>query len=188
MSDTHRLQSGVPEAAGLHEPGSLPHPGNLSDPALARLSAPKATVNIGRIEGGESVNSRAEHARFLVDLRSADHAALQQLRDGASAILRDVTEPIEVTIQPIGERPAGALDPEHPLAAVAVAVPHESGIPPRLTAASTDAYPFGIPALTLGITTGDSTHTAAEWINVDPVADGLTVLATTIARLDEQEW
>jgi acetylornithine deacetylase/succinyl-diaminopimelate desuccinylase-like protein len=158
---------------------------------LARLSAPKATVNIGRIEGGESVNSRAERARFLVDLRSADHVALQQLRDGASAILHDVTEPIEVTIQPIGERPAGALDPEHPLAAVAVAVLHESGIPPRLTAASTDAnaaYPFGIPALTLGITTGDSTHTAAEWIDVDPVADGLTVLATTIARLDEQEW
>ena len=91
----------------------------------------------------------------------------------------------------IGERPAGQLDPAHPLATLAAQVLSEAGIPPRLTAASTDAnaaYPRGIPALTLGITTGEGTHTEQEWIDADPVATGLAALAVTVARLDEQEW
>ena len=91
----------------------------------------------------------------------------------------------------IGERPAGGLDPGHPLATLAADILREAGIAPRLTAASTDAnaaYPLGIPALTLGITTGDGTHTAQEWIDTGPIATGLSALAATVARLDEQEW
>jgi hypothetical protein len=47
---------------------------------------------------------------------------------------------------------------------------------------------LGIPALTLGITTGEGTHTEQEWIDAGPVAAGLAALAATVARLDEQEW
>ncbi len=96
-----------------------------------------------------------------------------------------------VSVHTIGERPAGQLDPDHPLATLAAHALREAGIPPRLTAASTDAnaaYPRGIPALTLGITTGEGTHTEQEWIDADPVAAGLAALAATVARLDEQEW
>ncbi|MFI5065088.1 MAG: M20/M25/M40 family metallo-hydrolase, partial [Streptosporangiales bacterium] len=151
----------------------------------------KATVNIGRIEGGESVNSRATHAEFLVDLRSGDAAALRSLHEAAREVLRGVTAPVEVTVEVIGERPAGAIDPGHPLVTLAAAALREAGITPVLTAASTDAnaaYPRHIPAVTLGITTGGSTHTEQEWIDTGPVATGLATLAATITRLDEQEW
>ncbi len=106
-------------------------------------------------------------------------------------MLEDPAVPLGVSVHTIGERPAGQLDPGHPLATLAAQVLQEAGIPPRLTAASTDAnaaYPRGIPALTLGITTGEGTHTEQEWIDVDPVAAGLAALAATVARLDEQEW
>jgi tripeptide aminopeptidase len=159
--------------------------------ALARPGPPKATVNVGLIEGGESVNSRAQRAEFLVDLRSGDPEALGTLRAAARAVLEDPAVPLAVSVHAIGERPAGQLDPGHPLATLAAQVLREAGIPPRLTAASTDAnaaYPRGIPALTLGITTGEGTHTEQEWIDVDPVAAGLAALAATVARLDEQEW
>jgi acetylornithine deacetylase/succinyl-diaminopimelate desuccinylase-like protein len=158
---------------------------------LADLGTPRATVNIGRFEGGESVNSRAERATFLVDLRSGDAATLQRLCEAATAILDGVAAPMEVSREAIGDRPAGALDSKHPLATLAVDILREHGIPPLLTAASTDAnaaYALGIPAVTLGITTGDGTHTEQEWIDVDPVGTGLTALAATLARLDEQEW
>ena len=148
-------------------------------------------MNVGLIEGGESVNSRAQRAEFLVDLRSGDPAALDTLRAAARAVLDDPAVPLGVSVHAIGERPAGQLDPGHPLATLAAQVLREAGIPPRLTAASTDAnaaYPRGIPALTLGITTGEGTHTEQEWIDVDPVAAGLAALAATVARLDEQEW
>ena len=163
----------------------------LAQPGPAQPDSPKATVNVGRIEGGESVNSRAQRAEFLVDLRSGDPAALDALCAAARAVLEDPAVPLGVSVHTIGERPAGQLDPGHPLATLAAQVLQEAGIPPRLTAASTDAnaaYPRGIPALTLGITTGEGTHTEQEWIDVDPVAAGLAALAATIARLDEQEW
>jgi crotonobetainyl-CoA:carnitine CoA-transferase CaiB-like acyl-CoA transferase/acetylornithine deacetylase/succinyl-diaminopimelate desuccinylase-like protein len=183
--------SAVHEAAGLTtDLAALAQPGP-AQPGPANSGPPKATVNVGLIEGGESVNSRAQRAEFLVDLRSGDPAALDRLRAAARAVLDDQAVPLGVSVHAIGERPAGQLDPDHPLATLAAQVLREAGIPPRLTAASTDAnaaYPRGIPALTLGITTGEGTHTEQEWIDVDPVAAGLAALATTVARLDEQEW
>jgi tripeptide aminopeptidase len=154
-------------------------------------AAPKTTVNVGRFAGGESVNSRGQHAEFLVDLRSGDAGALQSLTDAATAVLRTVAPPAQMSVRVIGERPAGGLDSDHPLATLAAEALWAAGMTPRLTAASTDAnaaYPLGIPALTLGITTGEGTYTEQEWIDVEPVATGLTALAATITRLDEQEW
>jgi tripeptide aminopeptidase len=178
-----------PALTGPAQPGPA-QPGP-AQPGPAQPGPPKATVNVGLIEGGESVNSRAQRAEFLVDLRSGDPAALDALRAAARAVLEDPAVPLGVSVQAIGERPAGQLDPGHPLAILAAQVLREAGIPPRLTAASTDAnaaYPRGIPALTLGITTGEGTHTEQEWIDIDPVAAGLAALAATVARLDEQEW
>ncbi len=162
-----------------------------AQPSAPQAALPKATVNVGLIEGGESVNSRARRAGFLVNLRSGDPGALAALRAAARAVLEDPAVPLSVRVDEIGERPAGQLDPDHPLATVAARVLREAGIPPRLTAASTDAnaaYPRGIPAVTLGITTGEGTHTEQEWIDAEPVAAGLAALAATVARLDGQEW
>jgi acetylornithine deacetylase/succinyl-diaminopimelate desuccinylase-like protein len=185
-SAVHEAARLITALAGL----AHPEPGQ-PDPGQPALTQPKTTVNVGLIEGGESVNSRAQRAEFLVDLRSGDPAALDALRAAARAVLDDPAAPLAVSVHAIGERPAGQLDPDHPLATLAAQVLREAGITPRLTAASTDAnaaYPRGIPALTLGITTGEGTHTEQEWIDADPVAAGLAALAATVARLDEQEW
>jgi tripeptide aminopeptidase len=184
--------TGTPPQATAAPPKATaaPHQATAIPPG-ATAGPPKVTVNVGQITGGESVNSRAQRAEFLLDLRSGDAAALQALRDAASAILHAAPAGIEVSARTIGERPAGALDPAHPLATAAADALRGHGISPRLTAASTDAnaaYPLGIPALTLGITTGGGTHTEQEWIDIEPVPTGLAALATTIARLDEQEW
>ena len=156
-ADHRARRAGPPGAAGL--------------PGAGQPGLPKTTVNVGLIEGGESVNSRARQAGFLVNLRSGDPAALDALRTAARAVLEDPAVPLGISVHEIGERPAGQLDPDHPLATLAADVLREAGIPPRLTAASTDAnaaYPRGIPALTLGITTGEGTHTEQEWIDVEP--------------------
>ena len=179
-SAVHEAARLVTQLATLARPA--PAPGD---------TASKTTVNIGRLAGGESVNSRGQHAEFLVDLRSGDAGALQSLTGAASAVLRTVAPPAEVSVRVIGDRPAGGLGSDHPLATLATEALWAAGMTPRLTAASTDAnaaYPLGIPALTLGITTGEGTHTEQEWIDVEPVATGLTALAATITRLDEQEW
>jgi tripeptide aminopeptidase len=159
--------------------------------ALADHARPRAAVNVGLVEGGETVNSRAERCSFVLDLRSEDPVTLAALRVRAREAIDAVPAPLQVTVDEIGDRPAGRLDEEHQLAAIAASVLDEAGIRPRFTAASTDAnaaYALNIPAVTLGVTTGGGTHTEQEWIDVEPISTGLLTLTRTIERLDEQDW
>jgi len=79
-SAVHEAARLITALAGLAQPGSgQPQPGQPQpgqpDPGQPALTQPKTTVNVGLIEGGESVNSRAQRAELLVDLRSGDPAA-----------------------------------------------------------------------------------------------------------------
>ena len=58
----------------------------------------------------------------------------------------------------------------------------------REVATSTDAnaaHAVGLPALALGVTTGSDEHTPNEWIDIAPIADGIAVLADTVARYEK---
>ena len=82
---------------------------------------PRAAVNVGRIGGGEAINARARACWFELDIRTADPSALVMLEaDTRTLIQTHVPEGIEVEIDELGRRPAGALDPDHPLVRAAV--------------------------------------------------------------------
>ncbi len=145
----------------------------------------KTSRNVGVLTGGESINSRAINASFDLDLRSEDPAALAELVSKVQAILDASYDGIAVAVEEIGSRPAGGIDADDPLAVAAAASLEEIGLAPRFTAASTDAnvaYADGIPAVTLGITYGDGTHTVDEWIDPDAIDFGLYALARTIIK------
>ncbi|WGX97514.1 M20/M25/M40 family metallo-hydrolase [Nocardioides sp. L-11A] len=156
--------------------------------AIAQLPEPagvRSSRNVGLLRGGESINSRAIHASFDVDLRAEDPAALAALGAAVDEIVARRHEGVDVEVEPLGNRPAGRIDPDHALVRTAVDALAEVGITARLTAASTDAnvaYAAGIPAVTLGITYGDGTHTEEEWIDPDAIRLGLHALARTITE------
>lgn len=154
-----------------------------------RVADARTAVNVGGIGGGEAINARARSAWFELDLRGDDAAALDALGLGArSAIDHHVDEGLEVRIEELGRRPAGRLDDDHPLVLAAISALKGAGIEPALVATSTDAnaaHDRGIPAIALGITTGGGEHTPGEWIDVAPIADGLAILAATVASLEE---
>ncbi|MFG1954056.1 M20/M25/M40 family metallo-hydrolase [Micromonospora sp. NPDC048830] len=145
----------------------------------------KTSRNVGILHGGESINSRAINASFDLDLRSEDPDALAELVTKAEGILNATYDGIEVGIEQLGSRPAGRIDNDHNLAVVAAESLAELGIETRFTAASTDAnvaYAAGIPAVTLGITYGDGTHTEDEWIDPDAIGFGLYALVRTLIK------
>lgn len=155
---------------------------------LDRLPRPdgRTSLNVGTVTGGTSINARAGHCAFQLDLRAERQAALDALVAGAERVLADPAHTeggIRVDTEVIGRRPAGGIPASHPLVRTATAALSAAGLTPRLTAASTDAnaaYARGIPAVTLGITTGDLTHTESEWIDLPPVPTGLAVLTRTL--------
>lgn len=145
--------------------------------------AGRTSVNAGLVSGGESINSRALRCQFDLDLRSDDPELLDRLGAGLAAAVAAVPAGVRVELTDLGTRPAGRIDDAHPLVLASEQALREVDVPSRRTAASTDAnaaYARGIPAVTLGITFGDRTHTEDEWIEILPIETGLRALVRTI--------
>ena len=138
--------------------------------------------NVGVLGGGTIVNAIAAEASAQLDLRAADDAVLRELGAAVDAALRAAAgDGLTVEIERVGDRPGGALDPDHPLLAAARRARERAGLAPAVEdASSTDAnaaHGRGIPALTVGISTGGHIHRPDEYLDLAPIAGGLRALA-----------
>ena len=164
----------------------LPNPVHALGRAVSKLAGyplprePRTTFNVGRIEGGTTVNAIPQRAAMDVDLRSGADAELQRLdsffrravkqaADEENARRRPGDPPLEVKVDLIGERPSGETPADSALVELAVEATKLVGIEPRLDQSSTDSnlpISLGIPAITLGAGgTSGSSHTLAEWFD-----------------------
>lgn len=152
---------------------------------------PRTTLNIGRVQGGTSVNTLAPEAWLELDLRSEDQASLDRLTQAVKDLLQTVPQRgIDWEIEIVGDRAGGSLPPDHPLVRAAVEVyQRHLGSKPALESASTDAnYPLslGLPALCVGLTYGGGAHSQEEYIEIPPLRAGyraLEALVRTACRL-----
>jgi acetylornithine deacetylase/succinyl-diaminopimelate desuccinylase-like protein len=150
---------------------------------LTRLevpSQPRASLNVGMIEGGTSINTIAPHAACQLDLRSEDQGTLANLVAGVESIVNAAPrEGVAFSLEPIGNRPAGGIPADDPLVRLGVSVLNGLGLEPKLSIGSTDAnIPLsrGLPAICIGLTTGGGGHTVEEFIDVPPLENGLAQL------------
>jgi len=162
----------------------LPNPVHAIGRAISRLACypapkePRTTFNVGRIEGGTSVNSIPSHASMEVDLRSAAERELQRLDAFFRRAMREAVEeenatrrtgdpPLNLKVDLIGERPTGETRADSPLVEVALEATRVLGITPRLDQSSTDSnlpISLGIPAITLGAGgSSGASHSLDEW-------------------------
>jgi tripeptide aminopeptidase len=184
------------KGTGGHSWGDFgaPNPIHALGRAISRLVSypapkdPRTTFNIGRIDGGESINSIPPDACMEVDLRSAEDSELRRLdayfrrsvreaTDEENATARPGDVPLELKLDLIGERPTG----ETPLNSFLVELAQEAtkavGLKPRLDQASTDSnlpISMGIPAITLGAGgQAGASHTLDEWYDGRDRSTGL---------------
>jgi tripeptide aminopeptidase len=148
---------------------------------LASYPAPKdprTTFNVGRIEGGSSINAIPQEARMDVDLRSAGaqelvkldaffRRAVREAAEEENASRRNSGPPLELKVDLIGERPGGETPASTPLVKFALAATEALGTTPILDQASTDSnipISLNIPAVTLGAGgTASNAHSLDEW-------------------------
>jgi acetylornithine deacetylase/succinyl-diaminopimelate desuccinylase-like protein len=139
---------------------------------------PRTTFNVGRIEGGNSVNAIPQVAAMDVDLRSASgpellkldaffRRAMREAAEDENAVRRYGDRPLELKVVLIGERPSGETPADADLVSLAWEATEALGVKPRFDQSSTDSnlpISLGIPAITLGAggTSGNS-HTLEEW-------------------------
>jgi acetylornithine deacetylase/succinyl-diaminopimelate desuccinylase-like protein len=154
--------------------------------------SPRTTMNVGRISGGISVNVIASEASLELDLRSEGRDQLTELIARVEKKMEKAGRAeVKFEAELIGERPAGEIDPNHPLIQLALECVREQGLEPSLTSGSTDAnLPLsrGYPALVLGITTGGGAHTVNEFINATLVEKGMQQLVRFVGKAVSGTW
>jgi len=148
--------------------------------ALELPRSPRTTLNVGMIAGGSSVNTIAARSTLELDLRSEDDQALTALAEQVEHIVHETEKPgVQVELEVIGQRPSGELPADHPLVQLAQDCLRAVGIEPHLNIGSTDAtLPLsrGLPAITIGLTTGGRAHSTHEYIDVAPLEKGMEQL------------
>lgn len=130
---------------------------------LSAVAEPRTTFNVGKIEGGTTVNSIAQSAWMEVDLRSVSAEELASIdKEMKAAVAKAVDEEnagraagmkITIELKLIGERPVGKQPEDAPIIQTILAADKALGITPNRTASSTDSgmpQRFGIPSVTIG--------------------------------------
>jgi acetylornithine deacetylase/succinyl-diaminopimelate desuccinylase-like protein len=170
---------------GGHSYGAfgMPSPIHALGRAIATISdiqvptTPKATFNVGIIEGGTSVNTISPSGAMDVDLRSESPKALADLDAKFMAAIRGALTAenarwpssrvrIGLQLDTIGIRPAGSQPDDAPIVRAALGAAKLLGFAAPTTASSTDAnlpMSLGIPAITIdGGGEGQGAHATSE--------------------------
>lgn len=158
--------------------------------AIPLPEEPRTTMNVGRIEGGTTVNSIAEDASLLFEFRSTSEDVLDSLeRKFREAVSSLIAPGCSLSVATIGNRPGNGDVPEEPeqelTRACIDAITAIAGAHPDLSPASTDAnipLSMGIPATSVGTVIGGGAHTREEWIDATSLPKGLAVTLSLMLR------
>jgi acetylornithine deacetylase/succinyl-diaminopimelate desuccinylase-like protein len=167
--------------------------------SLSRLSSrerPHALVTVSRMGGGETLTSVPCTAWIDVDVRAFDDVRLARLRTTIAHLAAQAASDesrlaparaLRVTLEVLGDRPAGHLPASHALVQLAAEATERVGRAPCAASASTDAnIPLarGIPAIALGAGgTGGDAHTVSEWFDDADSDRGLRRLLDVVTTL-----
>jgi tripeptide aminopeptidase len=166
--------------------------------------SPKSTFNIGVMRGGTSVNSIPESASMRVDIRSTSTAEMERLEralrlclDRAVDVERQALavrgaaprkpQSVSCEVVPIGDRPAGELEPNARILQAIRAVDAYLGNVAQVQRASTDAnVPLSLGRQAIAIGGGGSgggAHTLQEWFDCTGRELGLKRILLTMLAL-----
>ena len=184
-----------------------PNPIHALGRAVARFTEltlapyPRTTLSVGRWAGGTSINAIPQEAWVEIEVRSQSLPELERL---AGEILRETkaavaaaNDPsngrgtVDLTVEMIGDRPAGVTPPDAPLVRGAVAATRAVNAIPELAVSSTDAnlpMALGIPAITIGAG-GEAglAHTTEEWYRNLEGPEGIVRALITLLLAAEAE-
>jgi acetylornithine deacetylase/succinyl-diaminopimelate desuccinylase-like protein len=183
------------QAEGGHSWGNAGAPSSIHGLAeavhelykLPLSNDPRTTLSVGTISGGTSINSIAATSEMLLDLRSLDSGALEQLDlQARAAMLRGAKRAkVELNLEQVGNRSAGKTDTAQ-LTSTAMRVLEHLGIAARAVASSTDAnaaVPYNIPAIGFGVYKGGNAHRLDEWVDPSSLELGLKALEAFVKQI-----
>ena len=168
-------------ANAIHQAAELIH--SLYLMRVPRKENTKTTYNVGNIQGGTSVNTIAQDARFTYEYRSDDKECLDEMASAFDGVLSGFRAMgWQIGTRLLGERPCmGNVDAEKQerlLSQCQDDIEHVCGVRPTRGPSSTDAnipLSLGIPATSFGLYIGAQSHTREEWLQTSTLCTGLQI-------------
>lgn len=147
---------------------------------------PRTTLNVGRMEGGVSINTIAPSAWIEVDLRSESSKTLEHIFGKIEQLIESAkSRGAKYMVEIIGHREFGEIPPSHRLVQLAVEAMRQQGVEAELQIGSTDAnvpLSMGIPAVCIGLTNGGYAHTLNEFMLLENLPKGMEQLIFVVSE------
>lgn len=156
----------------------------------------KTTYNVGMISGGTSVNTIAQKAELLYEIRSDEEKDLREMKQTFHKIVeqfqKNSPSDCRIEIELLGERPCeSGVDEEKRQWLFRQAervIREQAGITTIPVPCSTDCnipLSLGIPSICIGTCQGAGAHTREEYIRKDSMKPGLQVALQILHEVKE---
>lgn len=162
----------------------------INEISLIRLPRkPRTSIVLGSVEGGKAFDAIATEGVLRFEIRSESAAMVreiqQRMRDIASEL--SARTGAEVSLEIIARRKPGGITFAHPMVRKARAVMRALDISPRFSPSTSELSAFidrKIPAITIGLTTGERLDQPDETIAIEPVFTGMAQLVGILLAVD----
>jgi len=150
---------------------------------------PRTSIVMGSISGGSSFNTIAKEATLGFEVRSESEEVVRDVGKTIQDIAKEVASKTgdEVVLDIFARRRPGGIPYAHPLNECARSVMNKLEIEPRLAPSTSELAALidkKIPALTLGITSGDRIHKMDESVQIEPIYKGLAQIIGILIATD----
>ena len=150
---------------------------------------PRTSVVMGSISGGSSFNTIAKEATLGFEVRSEAEDVVDDVGKTIQYIAEEVASKTgdEVELDIFARRRPGGIPYAHPMNECARSIMNTLDIEPRLAPSTSELAALidkDIPALTLGITSGDRIHKMNESVQIEPIFKGLAQIIGILIATD----
>jgi acetylornithine deacetylase/succinyl-diaminopimelate desuccinylase-like protein len=151
---------------------------------------PRTSILLGSVEGGESFDTLATQAVLRFEVRSESAEIVHQVAWRIEQITEELSAETSagVVLETLAQRKPGGVPFGHPLIQHTREIMTALGIEPRIAPSMSELSTFiqhEIPALTLGLTTGEQPRKPDETLYLEPMYTGLAQLIGTLLAIDE---
>jgi acetylornithine deacetylase/succinyl-diaminopimelate desuccinylase-like protein len=150
---------------------------------------PRSTIVFNSIESGASFNTIPTRGSLQFEVRSESGAIVNELGEQIANIAAEVSSQTgtDVELEVLARREPGGISFSHPLAHTAREIMKSLGVDPRISPSTSELSAFidhDIPAVTIGLTTGENLNEENERIEIKPMTTGLQQLLGLVLALD----
>lgn len=157
--------------------------------ALPLPEQPRTSILFGSVSGGTSFDVIPTHAELRFEVRSESDEVVEEIHGKIARIAGELSNAMgaQVVYEQISRRQPGGIESGHRIVRDARRIMTELGIEPRVSPSLSELCVFisrGIPALTLGITTGQHLHEVDETVRIAPICTGVAQLVSVLSSMD----